>query len=114
MNVNHHSTAIDITDLQMRHFRTACPRPVECHQKDAIERQFRRIDQACHLLRTENLRQANDLPGIGSLGNAPVLLQHLDVEEPQSAKPLDYGVGAELQLAEQHRLVLANMLRAEL
>ena len=44
------------------------------------------------------------------IGNAPVLLQHLDVEEAQCPKALDHGVRTELQLAEQHRLVLPDVL----
>lgn len=37
MNVNYHSTAIDIAHYQMSRFRAPCPSAVECHQKDAIE-----------------------------------------------------------------------------
>ena len=112
MNVNHHPTTINVADLKMSRFRAACPGAVECHQKDAIEREFCRTDQERHFFRAEDLRQPDNLPRIGRLGNAPVLLQHLDIEEPQSAKALRYGVRTELQLAEEHRLILANVLRA--
>ncbi len=90
------------------------PAAVESHQQDAIERKLSGIDQARHFLRAENLRQSNDLPRIGRLGLASVLLQHLDIEEPQKAKALCNSVRTELQLGEQHRLVLANTLRAQL
>jgi len=70
MNVDHHAPAVDIPDLQVRRFSATCPGAVESHQQDAIERKLSGIDQARHFLRTENLRQANDLPGIGRLGNA--------------------------------------------
>src|SRR5204863_8484280 len=45
---------------------------------------------------------------------APRLLQRLDIEEPNSAEMLDYGVGLELSFSEQIRLVLANVVRSEL
>jgi len=92
MNVDHHAPTVDIPDLPVRRFSATCPAAVESHQQDAIERKLSRIDQARHFLRAENLRQADDLPRIGRLGNAPVLLQHLDIEEPQSAKALCHGV----------------------
>jgi hypothetical protein len=38
----------------------------------------------------------------------------VNVEETQSCKPQDYSVRAELQLGEEHRLVLANIFRAKL
>jgi hypothetical protein len=42
------------------------------------------------------------------------LLQRPDVEEPDSAEMLNDGVGLELSLTEQIRLVLADMIRPEL
>src|ERR1019366_199311 len=41
-------------------------------------------------------------------------LQHVDIEEPQRRQPHNYGVRTVLSLGEQHRLVLANVLWAEL
>ena len=94
----------------MRYFRTTYPRTIERHKQDAIERKFGRVDQPGHLFRAENLRQAEDL----SLDKAS--RQHsssssiLDIEEAKSSKTLNDGVRVELQLAEQHRLILSDML----
>ena len=38
----------------------------------------------------------------------------MNVEEAQRRQPQDDGVRAELQLGEQHRLILANVFRAKL
>src|ERR1035438_7522105 len=51
---------------------------------------------------------------IGRLGDAPTALQHVNVEETQGRQAQDYGVRAELQLGEEHRLILANVFRAKL
>jgi len=72
-----------------------------------------RVDKAGDLFRTEDLGQSDDLPRIRCLGNAPVLLQYLDIEEAKSRQTLKNGVRFELQLAEQHRLVLPDMLRTK-
>src|SRR5664279_4668855 len=41
-------------------------------------------------------------------------LQHVNIEEAQRSQPQDHCVGTELQLGEEHRLILANVLRAKL
>src|ERR1019366_1392132 len=47
-------------------------------------------------------------------GDAPVALQDVNIEEPKRRQPHNYGVRTVLQLGEEHRLVLANVLWAEL
>jgi hypothetical protein len=42
---------MDIADLQMRHFRTACPCTVESYQKDSIGRELGCVDQPRQLFR---------------------------------------------------------------
>jgi hypothetical protein len=71
------------------------------------------INEAGNLCQAKNLRQPDYLPRIRCLGNAPVLLQYLDVEQPPCAKALNDLVRAELQFGKQHRLVLANVLRTK-
>ena len=75
---------------------------------------LRRVNQTRDLLLAEYLRKVKNLLRIGRLGDAPASLQHLNIEEAQGSQPQDYGVRAELQLGEQHRLILANVLGAKL
>ena len=93
VNVNHHATAVDIFNLKMGCFRPPCARTVESHQHRAVKGAVGRIDKAPDLFRTEDLRQPDDLPRIWGLGNTPVLLQHLDIEEAKSSKTLNDRVG---------------------
>src|SRR6478672_3833899 len=114
VDVNDHAPAVDILDLQMRRFRPPCTCAIEGHQHRAVKGAVGSIDQAGDLFRTEDVWQSNDPSRIWRLGHAPVLLQYLDIEEPESSQTLNDGVRVELQLAEQHRLILADMLRTEL
>ena len=114
VDVNHHAAAVDVADLQMGHFGSPGSGAVHGHQQDAIERQLGCIDQLCHFLRGENLRKVNHLLRVRCLGNTPAFLQHLDIEEAQRRQPQCYRVGAVLQFAEQHRLVMADVLGAKL
>jgi hypothetical protein len=53
-----------------------------------------RVNQACHLFLTEDLRKVADLLRVGSLGDAPAALQHVKIEEAQCSQSQDHGVGA--------------------
>ena len=48
--------------------------------------------------------------GIGSVGNAPRLLQYLDVEKPQGAQMVGHCSGRQLLHREELGLVLPNVL----
>jgi hypothetical protein len=50
---------------------------------------------------------------VGSLGNAPRLLESLNVEEPQSGQTLRNGARRQFSLLEQLGLIFANMFRAQ-
>src|SRR5271166_2095864 len=113
-DVNDHALAVDIADLQTSYFGTTCASGIECHQQDAMKGEFGRIDQPRDLFLAEYLRKMKHLLGIGRLCDAPASLQYVDIEEAQRSQPQDHGVGAELQLSEEHRLILANVLRAKL
>ena len=114
LDMDNHALTVDIADLQRRRFRPAGSGGIERHQHGALKGCSGGINKTRHFLRAKDFRQVDDLPRVGRLGNAPVPLEHLDIEEPQCTQPRGYGVRAVLQLAEQHRLVLANVLRAEL
>ena len=50
---------------------------------------------------------------IGSVGNAPRLLQGLDVEKPQGAQMVGHRAGRQLLHGEELGLVFPNMPRAQ-
>jgi tetratricopeptide (TPR) repeat protein len=75
---------------------------------------FCRVNQTRNLLLAEHLRKVTNLLRIWRLGDAPAAPQHVNIEEAQRSQPQDHSVGAELQLGEEHRLILANVLRAKL
>jgi hypothetical protein len=95
-------------------FCAACAGGIERHQKDAMKGRVRGVDQARNLFLAEYLWKVANLLRIGRLGDAPAALQHVNVEETQRRQPQGNGVRTELQLGEQHRLILANVLGAKL
>src|ERR1035437_9519063 len=113
-DVNHHPLAVDVADLQVGRFCAACTSGIKRHQKDAMKGGVRGVDQARDLLLAEYLGKMTNLLRVGRLGDAPAALQHVNVEEPQSRQTQDDGVRTELQLSEEHRLVLANVFWAKL
>jgi hypothetical protein len=98
--------------LQVGRFRAPRTRGIERHQQDAMKEGICSVDQTRDLLRGEYLRKVKYHPRIGGLCDAPVPLQYLDVKESHGGQPQAYGVGAELELGEQRRLIPANVLRA--
>jgi hypothetical protein len=73
-----------------------------------------RVDEVRHFFRAQVAGQGAGLLRIRGRGYAPGFLDRLRVEEPQSRRSLRHGGGGQLSLAEQIRLVLANVLRSEL
>src|ERR1039458_2227502 len=51
-----------------------------------------RVDQTCDFFLTEYPWEVTHLLRIRRLGDAPVALQHVDIEEPQRRQPHNYGV----------------------
>ena len=57
-DMNDHPLAVNIADLQVRHFCATCARGIEGHQQNAIEKgKLRRVDQTCDLVLAEHMRQ---------------------------------------------------------
>ena len=113
-DMNHHPLAVDVADLQVSRFCAACAGGIHRHQQDAMKGCIRRLNQSRDFFLTEHPGKVTHLLRIGRLGDAPATLQHVNVEEPQRRQPQDDGVRTVLQLGEQHRLILANVLRAKL
>src|SRR5260370_39849385 len=55
-DMNDHALAVDVADLQVRHFCATCARGIERHQQDAMEGKLCRVDQTRDFFRTEHLR----------------------------------------------------------
>src|ERR1700692_4314890 len=113
-DVNHHPLAVDVADLQVGRFCAACAGGIKRHKKDAMKGCIRGVDQARDLLLAEYPWEVANLLRVGRLGDAPVALQHVNVEETQRCQTQDYGVRTVLQLGEENGLILANVFRAKL
>src|SRR5713101_1717687 len=76
-NMNDHPLAVDIADLQVRHFCATCACGIERHQQDAMEGKLCRVNQTRDLLLAEYLGQVQNLLRLRRLCNAPASPQHL-------------------------------------
>ena len=56
-DMNDHALAVDIADLQVRHFCATCARGIEGHQQNAMKGKLCRVDQTRHFVLAQNLRQ---------------------------------------------------------
>ena len=114
LNVHHHTSAIDVADLQARELGAAHAGAVEGHQNGAIKGSRCGIDELGYFFLTENGGQAiAPFSGIGSVGNAPGPLERLDVEEAQGAEMVGHRTGSQFVQGEELRLVLADVLRSQ-
>src|ERR1700677_802499 len=112
--MDHHPLAVDVADLQVGRFRAACSGGIHRHQQDAMKRRIGSLNESRHFFLAEHPWKVMHLLRIRRLGDAPAALQHVNIEEAQRRQPQDDGVGTVLQLGEEHRLILANVLRTEL
>src|ERR1035438_3304253 len=80
-DMNHHPLAVDVADLQVGRFCAACTGGIKRHQKDAMKRCIRGVDQARYLLLTEYLGKIMSLLRAGRPGDAPTVLQHVNLED---------------------------------
>ncbi len=113
LDVDHHTLAVHIADLEAGQLRVANASRVERHEHGAIEGSRSSIDELRYFFLTENGGQTVAFLGIGSVGNAPRLLQRLDVEEPQGAQMVCHRTGRQLLNGEELGLVLPNVLPAQ-
>ena len=72
------------------------------------------VDQSCDLLGAEHLGESSRPLGIGRQLDVPIAPERLDVEEPQGGEPLRHGVGGELALRDQVRLIGADLIQPQL
>src|SRR6266851_508140 len=75
LDVDHHTLAVHIADLEAGQLRVANASRVERHEHGAIEGSRSSVDELRYFFLTENGGQTVAFLGIGSIGNAPRLLQ---------------------------------------
>src|SRR6266436_5009892 len=78
-----------------------------------MERSARGIDESCDFFLAEDRWEAMGLFRIGSLGDAPGLLESFDVEEPQRRQAVRNCTRRQLPLLKQLGLIFANVSRAQ-
>src|SRR5258708_14959202 len=78
-----------------------------------MERSARGIDESCDFFLAEDRWKAVGLFRIGSLGDAPSLLESFDVEEPQRRQAVRNCTRRQLSLLKQLGLIFANVSRAQ-
>ena len=93
LDVNHHSSAVNVADLQTSQLRIPYPGRVESHEYGAVKRGGSGVDELCYFFLAENRGQAVRLLGIRSVGNAPRFLERLDVEKPQGTQMVRHRTG---------------------
>src|SRR5215469_4047169 len=90
LDVNHHSSAVDVVDLEARKLSVANAGGVEGHQNGAIEGSRCGIDELRHFFLAENGGQEMGLLRIRSIRDTPPSFQRLDVEKPQGTQVVRY------------------------
>jgi hypothetical protein len=114
MYTDHHALAVDVAYLQVAQLGTPHPGRVESHQHGAMKEIARRVDQACHLLRTKDLWKPPAAFWHRQILQQKVLFQRFHVEEAQAGHVLLYGAGVQFPLPEQIRRIFPDLVRAEL
>ena len=91
LNVNHHPFAVDVADFQVRQLGVPRSSGVERHQQNAMVGNERRIDESRDFFLAQDRREVKRSFRIGSLGDAPALLECLGVEKTQGRQVVRNG-----------------------
>ena len=114
LDVDDHTWAIDVANLQASHFGAACSGSVEGHQQNAVEGSGRGVNELGDLRLAQHCGQAQHFLGIRRHRYAPGPPQSLTEKEAQSGQALVDGVRVQLSLAEQIGLILAGVFGTQL
>jgi hypothetical protein len=90
-DVDHHTSAVDIGNLQARQLGTPYPCAIERHQYHAMKPSLGRVDEVGHFFRAQDAGQGSRLLRMRCIGHAPSFLDRLRVKEPQSREPLRHS-----------------------
>src|SRR5258706_5694312 len=99
LNVNHHPPAVDVADFQVCQLGVAHSGGVERQQQNAMVGSERCIDELRDFFLAQDRRKIKWSFRIGSLGDAPVLFESLDVEKPQRREAVIHGTRRQLEAA---------------
>src|ERR1035437_8530689 len=113
VNMNDHTLAVDIGDLEMTQFGPAQSGRVEGHQHGAMHQVPSRINQPTHLIRAEYNRQLPRALGKRDLIGQIRSPKGLDEEKPQSRRTALDGPGRQLPIAKQMNLILMDVAWAK-
>ena len=84
-DVDHHSVAVDIGDLQLAKLGAPRPRATERHQYNAVKRSLGRVNEAGHFFGAQDARKVLRFLGVRCFGYAPWFFQRLNEEERQES-----------------------------
>jgi hypothetical protein len=113
LDVNHHPLAVDGADFQVCQLGVAQSSCVERQQQNAMVGSERCIDELRDFFLAQDRRKMKWSFRIGSLGDAPILFESLDVEKPQRREAVIHGTRRQLLLLKQLSLVLTNVPQAQ-
>lgn len=114
VNANHHTLAVDVGDLQAAEFGAAHRGGVKGHQQRAVIGVARGINKSGNFLGAENGGQPSAELGKGNVLAEKVPAQSLEKEEAQGGRVLLNVARRELLALEKVRLILTDLLGAEL
>jgi hypothetical protein len=113
-HADHHALAIDVAELQQRHFGAPHPGAIEGHQQSALQKIPGGIDEARDLLQTQHGGESSVILGIGQIFSNFVSFESSDEEEAQCRDTGNHRADGELPLSEQVGLVASKLIRSEL
>jgi hypothetical protein len=82
-DVDDHTAAVDIGDLQVSQFGAPCPGAIERHQYNAMKPSLGRVDEVGNFFWAQDAGQVSRPFRIRCLGHAPCFLDGLSEEEAQ-------------------------------
>src|SRR5579872_4798589 len=110
----HHALAVDVAHLQSAQLGTAEASTVEGHEHRAVVQVARRRDQLPDLARTKNHRQPKALFWIWQILLHVSTLQHLDIQEAESADVQDHRVDGQFARSKQVSVIAPKVVGTDL
>ena len=109
-DADHHALAVDIADLEHRHFCPPHARGVKRHQQGALHEVAGGIDKPGDFLQTEHRRQPAIRLREGQLLSELAPLERSNVEEPERRDPGHHARHCQLALNQQIGLVASQIV----
>ena len=113
-NAKHHALAVNVSDLETAELGPAQACRVEGHQYGAVVEVARCANQLGNFTRAEDHRQPQAFFRIRQILLHVSPLEHLDIEEAESANVQNNGVDGQLPGSEQERVVAPKVIWTDL